>query len=141
MNPPNPLPQAWCAPLRSTGCDVHQFSAACHSFSVRINLYCFANSRRVIAGCTAVVALAVGTSLYVANAGDSRGVLCRGGEAYALSEDHKPQQVSIVVMPFCAPSNLLCSVHPRKRSCRGSPRLVGMSTSSAELMGTLTYPG
>jgi len=56
----------------------------------------------VIAGCTAVVALAVGTTLYVANAGDSRGVLCRGGEAYALSEDHKPQQVSMVVMPFCA---------------------------------------
>ena len=42
---------------------------------------------------------------------------------------------------FLCPSNLLCSVHRRKRSCRGSPRLVGMSTSSVELMGTLTYPG
>jgi protein phosphatase 1G len=47
-----------------------------------------------MAGCTAVVALHVGNHLYVANAGDSRGVLCRkGGQAYALSYDHKPQQV------------------------------------------------
>ncbi|KAJ1438380.1 phosphatase 2C-like domain-containing protein, partial [Ochromonadaceae sp. CCMP2298] len=46
----------------------------------------------VVAGCTAVVALLAGNQLYVANAGDSRGVLCRGAEAYALSYDHKPQQ-------------------------------------------------
>lgn len=31
------------------------------------------------AGCTAVVALKCGNALYVANAGDSRGVLCRAG--------------------------------------------------------------
>lgn len=44
------------------------------------------------AGCTAVVALKHGNTLFVANAGDSRGVLCRGGKAVALSEDHKPTQ-------------------------------------------------
>lgn len=44
----------------------------------------------VQAGCTAVVALLEGNSLYVANAGDSRAVLCRGGTAVPLSFDHKP---------------------------------------------------
>lgn len=46
----------------------------------------------VQAGCTAVVAVKRNNDLYVANAGDSRGVLCRGGKAVALSEDHKPAQ-------------------------------------------------
>eukprot|EP00798_Chlamydomonas_sp_ICE-L_P030876 gene30876-35920_t len=44
----------------------------------------------VQAGCTAVVAVKRHNTLYVANAGDSRGVLCRTGKAIALSEDHKP---------------------------------------------------
>lgn len=42
-------------------------------------------------GCTAVVALLKGNDLYVANAGDSRCVLCRDGEAVELSFDHKPE--------------------------------------------------
>ncbi|XP_044013950.1 probable protein phosphatase CG10417 [Aphidius gifuensis] len=41
-------------------------------------------------GCTAVVALLHGENLYVANAGDSRCVLCRDGKALELSLDHKP---------------------------------------------------
>lgn len=44
------------------------------------------------AGCAAVVALMVGRTLYVANAGDSRAVLCRGSTAKAMSFDHKPAQ-------------------------------------------------
>ena len=46
----------------------------------------------VTAGCTSVVALLLGHRLIVANAGDSRAVLCRAGAAVALSEDHKPSQ-------------------------------------------------
>ena len=34
---------------------------------------------RVISGCTAIVAFLKGDTLYVANAGDSRGVICRNG--------------------------------------------------------------
>ena len=46
---------------------------------------------RVVAGCTAVVAAVVERTVYVANAGDSRAVLCNGaGRARPLSVDHKP---------------------------------------------------
>ncbi|KAI4461427.1 protein phosphatase 2c [Holotrichia oblita] len=41
-------------------------------------------------GTTAVVALLKGSELYVANAGDSRCVLCRNGKAIAMSFDHNP---------------------------------------------------
>ena len=44
-----------------------------------------------MAGCTAVSALIVDKILYVANAGDSRAVLCRNGQAIAMSNDHKPE--------------------------------------------------
>lgn len=42
------------------------------------------------AGCTAVCAAVRGDQLVVANAGDSRCVLSRGGRAVALTHDHKP---------------------------------------------------
>ena len=44
-----------------------------------------------MAGCTAVVALIKGSTLYVANAGDSRCVLGRKGTALPMSFDHKPE--------------------------------------------------
>lgn len=45
------------------------------------------------AGCTSVVAVVVDQTIIVANAGDSRAVLCRaGGITEALSYDHKPLQ-------------------------------------------------
>lgn len=54
---------------------------------------CALKDHRVLAGCTAIVAFTINNKLFVANAGDSRGVLCRkNGVAHPLSEDHKPQQ-------------------------------------------------
>lgn len=39
-------------------------------------------------GCTAITALIVRETLFVANAGDSRAILCRGGHAFPLTKDH-----------------------------------------------------
>lgn len=50
----------------------------------------------VMAGATAIVAVIDDQTreLHVANAGDSRAVLCRNGRALGLSTDHKPLSVS-----------------------------------------------
>jgi len=42
------------------------------------------------AGCTATTILITPNEIYCANAGDSRTVACKGGQALALSNDHKP---------------------------------------------------
>ena len=41
-------------------------------------------------GTTSCVILITDKQIYCANSGDSRGVLCNNKKAYALSEDHKP---------------------------------------------------
>jgi len=43
-------------------------------------------------GTTALVALILNNKLYIANAGDTRAVLCRGDKAIRLSFDHKPNE-------------------------------------------------
>ncbi|RAL47937.1 hypothetical protein DM860_015724 [Cuscuta australis] len=50
------------------------------------------NSQNKDAGSTASTAILVGDRLLVANVGDSRAVICRGGHAIAVSRDHKPDQ-------------------------------------------------
>jgi len=60
---------------------------------VFVHQICNLPDHPIHAGCTAVVAVLLGRTLTVANAGDSRGVLCReGGTAEPLSFDHKPSQ-------------------------------------------------
>ena len=54
-------------------------------------LVCNLPDHPIHAGATAIVAVIVGKTLTVANAGDSRAVLCRFGDAFPLSFDHKPQ--------------------------------------------------
>jgi len=55
-------------------------------------MICNLPDHTVHAGATAIVAVIVGRTVTVANAGDSRAVLCRAGAAYPLSFDHKPLQ-------------------------------------------------
>ncbi|AES73518.1 putative protein-serine/threonine phosphatase [Medicago truncatula] len=50
------------------------------------------NNHHKDAGSTASTAILVGDRLLVANVGDSRAVICRGGNAIAVSRDHKPDQ-------------------------------------------------
>ncbi|KAE8735201.1 putative protein phosphatase 2C 59 [Hibiscus syriacus] len=57
---------------------------------VKYNL--FKNNQNRDAGSTASTAVLVGDCLLVANVGDSRAVICRGGKAYVVSRDHKPDQ-------------------------------------------------
>ncbi|KAG9153588.1 hypothetical protein Leryth_008517 [Lithospermum erythrorhizon] len=50
------------------------------------------NTHNRDAGSTASTAILVGDRLVVANVGDSRAVISRGGKAFAVSRDHKPDQ-------------------------------------------------
>lgn len=45
-------------------------------------------------GCTAVAAVLRGLDLYVANAGDSRCIVCRRGKVVEMSFDHKPEDTT-----------------------------------------------
>lgn len=45
----------------------------------------------ITGGTTAIVALFLKNRCYIANAGDSRAVLCRDSKAFRLSKDHKPE--------------------------------------------------
>ncbi|CAD8125418.1 unnamed protein product [Paramecium sonneborni] len=48
------------------------------------------NNEESQAGCTANVALIVGKTVYLANAGNLSAILCRDNAPYELSKDHKP---------------------------------------------------
>jgi serine/threonine protein phosphatase PrpC len=58
-------------------------------------MLCNLPDHAIHAGATAIVAVIMDRTLVVANAGDSRAVLCRGGGVtVALSFDHKPMQTT-----------------------------------------------
>lgn len=62
--------------------------------SLFLDQICNLPDHAIHAGATAIVAVLTGRVLTVANAGDSRAVLCRaGGVTFPLSMDHKPQHM------------------------------------------------
>ncbi|WVY89776.1 hypothetical protein V8G54_035290 [Vigna mungo] len=73
--------------LASLGDKINKFNVICL-------MYCkqgpHSNFAGPTSGSTACVAVIRNNQLFVANAGDSRCVICRKGQAYDLSIDHKP---------------------------------------------------
>jgi serine/threonine protein phosphatase PrpC len=67
-----------------------KFTKALYDAFLAIDVHLHVTQPKERSGCTAVAVLIEGNDLICANAGDSRGVLCRGGEAIPLSYDHKP---------------------------------------------------
>jgi serine/threonine protein phosphatase PrpC len=70
--------------------EVKSFTKAMYDGFMNIDKHLHKNQPRDRSGCTAVSLLIHGDDLVCANAGDSRCVLCRDGEAIPLSNDHKP---------------------------------------------------
>lgn len=70
--------------------EAKNYSRAMFDGFLAIDRHLLGQHPRDRSGCTAVSLLIVGDEMYCANAGDSRCVLCRDGEALPLSVDHKP---------------------------------------------------
>ena len=66
------------------------YEKALYDGFIAIDKHLFETQSKNRSGCTAVALLVEGDTMYCANAGDSRCVLCRNGAPIALSVDHKP---------------------------------------------------
>ncbi|GFR41866.1 hypothetical protein Agub_g2647 [Astrephomene gubernaculifera] len=81
-------------------------------------------------GTTALVTVQLGGLLAVANAGDSRAVLCRGGQALRLSRDHTPACRSERERVEAAGGQVVVA--------RGAPRVVVPLPGSRDVMQALS---
>lgn len=83
------------APRTTSEASLHSPTASTPSIVRNGQMMCNLPDHPIHAGATAIVAVVAGNVLTVANAGDSRAVLCRGGGVTVpLSFDHKPMQVT-----------------------------------------------
>ncbi|KAH0461680.1 hypothetical protein IEQ34_009255 [Dendrobium chrysotoxum] len=78
------------------------------------------------AGSTASTAILVGDRLLVANVGDSRAVICRGGNAIAVSRDHKPDQTDERQRIEDAGGFVMWAVYVLERCSAGTWRVGGV---------------
>jgi serine/threonine protein phosphatase PrpC len=69
----------------------------------------WATANDVYSGCTVVGAFLQDRRLTVLNVGDSRAVLCRAGEAFAMSTDHKPDRPDEKSRIECAGGSVLAN--------------------------------
>jgi protein phosphatase 2C family protein 2/3 len=81
-------------------------------FAVDKEFLKWARKEKLTDGSTGIVALIKGSKLFVANTGDSRGVVCENGRAIPLSSDHKPdvpkELERSVTLLFCFLFSLDC---------------------------------
>ncbi|CAI5951187.1 unnamed protein product [Closterium sp. NIES-64] len=93
-------------------------------------------------GTTALAVLLLGRSLYVANAGDCRAVLCRRGQAVELSRDHRP---NFPTHPFPPPTPAgRCGSHaPGSSEADAAVRSASSATCTGPTaaMASLPSPG
>jgi serine/threonine protein phosphatase PrpC len=75
---------------KTSAYEAKSFAKAMYDGFISIDKHLHTNHPRDRSGCTAVSLLIHGDEIVCANAGDSRCVLCRDGEAVPLSNDHKP---------------------------------------------------
>jgi len=85
-------------------------------------------------GCTALVCCVRPEAITVANAGDCRAVLCRGGQAIDMSEDHKPNLPSELSRIRKAGGCIM-----EQRCPRGSLYRVNGDLSLSRAIGDLRY--
>ena len=78
------LPKAIADRLKATPRLEEAYTAAFRQLQMDMKPWC------VYVGTTAVIAVVEGTTLTMANVGDTRCVLCRDGKAVRISVDHKP---------------------------------------------------
>ncbi|EPY38301.1 protein phosphatase 2C, partial [Angomonas deanei] len=75
---------------RSDAFSKGDYTSALHDGFISLDKHLHSLPNHEKSGCTACVLYFANDQLYCANAGDSRCVLCRNGEAFPLSNDHKP---------------------------------------------------